>query len=160
MYSSQVSSYQSNIRNAWQALMLEGGVDAYLAGHIHWYERMYPMTANGTIDTNSVLSNSSYMTNPGVSITHLTNGMAGNIESHSTLGKNKRLNITAALNMADYGFNKVTFNGPDSMKFQFIKGDGSGVGDEVTLMKKGSGDAPPSGPPRWSPPGGWGSWAW
>lgn len=36
MYSSQTASYQGNVRNAFEALMLEYGVDAYFAGHIHW----------------------------------------------------------------------------------------------------------------------------
>lgn len=35
MYSSEVSSYQSNIRDAWQDLLISAGVDAYIAGHIH-----------------------------------------------------------------------------------------------------------------------------
>lgn len=34
MYSSEVSSYQKNVRNAWEELMLEHGVDAYFAGHV------------------------------------------------------------------------------------------------------------------------------
>ena len=36
MYSSDVSAYQKHMRNAWEALMLEYKVDAYMAGHIHW----------------------------------------------------------------------------------------------------------------------------
>lgn len=34
MYSTQVSSYQTNIRNAFEALLLKYGVDAYLAGFV------------------------------------------------------------------------------------------------------------------------------
>jgi len=36
MYSSEVSSYQVHMRNAWEKLMLDNKVDAYMAGHIHW----------------------------------------------------------------------------------------------------------------------------
>ncbi|KAF7193734.1 Acid phosphatase [Pseudocercospora fuligena] len=141
MYSSEVSSYQKNIRNAWQSLLIDAGVDAYMAGHIHWYERMWPITMNGTVDSMSIKNNHTYMTNPGVSMTHLTNGMAGNIESHSTLGNGTVLNTTAVLNQADYGFNKLTFKSATELHFQFIKGDGSGVGDELTLIKKAGGQA-------------------
>ena len=52
MCSSEVSSYQKAVRNAWEELMLEAGVDVYYAGHIHWYERIFPI-GNGTIDTAS-----------------------------------------------------------------------------------------------------------
>lgn len=34
MYSSQYSSYQENIQDAWQDLFLEHGVDVYLAGYV------------------------------------------------------------------------------------------------------------------------------
>lgn len=36
MYSSQVSSYQAHLRNAFQGLFLKYGIDLYIAGHIHW----------------------------------------------------------------------------------------------------------------------------
>lgn len=42
MWSSQVSSYQKNLRNAFYEVMIEHGVDIYVAGHIHWYERTWP----------------------------------------------------------------------------------------------------------------------
>jgi len=60
MYSSGVSSYQAHMRNAFEELFLEGGVDAYISGHIHWYERMYPLGTNGTIDTASIVNNNTY----------------------------------------------------------------------------------------------------
>ena len=60
MYSSQVSSYQTNVRNAFEPLMLRYNVDAYFAGHIHWYERMYPLMANGTVDTASIVDAHTY----------------------------------------------------------------------------------------------------
>lgn len=154
MYSSQTSSYQKNLRSAFQDLLIDNGVDAYLAGHIHWYERLYPLMSNGSIDTGSVVNNNTYETNPGVSLTHLINGMAGNIESHSTLSSSQpRLNISAVLNNEDYGFSRMTFHDEYKLTWQFIKGDGSGVGDELTLMKKGKAGGYPHHPPHW---GGWG----
>jgi hypothetical protein len=137
MYSSQVSSYQANLRDAFQTLLLKNEVDAYLSGHIHWYERMYPLTATGAVDTASISNKkgTAYTTNPGVSMTHIINGMAGNIESHSVLGTSPQLNITAVLDQTHYGFNKITFT-QTTAKFSFIKGVDGSVGDEVTLTKK------------------------
>ncbi|KAJ9201185.1 hypothetical protein DTO021D3_6091 [Paecilomyces variotii] len=137
MYSTQTATYQSDVRNAWEELLLKYKVDAYLAGHIHWYERLLPLGTNGTIDTASIVNKSTYYTGTGRSLTHIINGMAGNIESHSTLDPGqKTLNITAVLNQEDYGFSKFTFHNANKATWQFVKGDGSGFGDELTLIKK------------------------
>lgn len=137
MYSTQTATYQSDVRNAWEELLLKYKVDAYLAGHIHWYERLLPLGTNGTIDTASIVNKNTYYTGTGRSLTHIINGMAGNIESHSTLDPGqKTLNITAVLNQEDYGFSKFTFHNANKATWQFVKGDGSGFGDELTLIKK------------------------
>jgi Calcineurin-like phosphoesterase/Iron/zinc purple acid phosphatase-like protein C len=139
MYSTQVSSYQQNLRNAFEDLLLENEVDAYLAGHIHWYERLFPLGKNGTIDTASIVNNNTYYTNPGKSMTHVINGMAGNIESHSVLNPGQSVaNITSVLDLEHYGFSKLTFHNASTLTMTFVKGDGSGNGDELTLVKKGS----------------------
>lgn len=139
MYSSQVSGYQTNVRNAFEALMLQHGVDAYFAGHIHWYERLLPLGANGTINSAAVIDNHTYTTDPGVSMTHLVNGMAGNVESHSTLSATQKvLNITAVLNMVDYGFSKLTFKNASVATWEFVHGADGAIGDSLTLIKKKS----------------------
>ncbi|KAF8855510.1 Metallo-dependent phosphatase [Acephala macrosclerotiorum] len=140
MYSSQVSSYQKYMRNAFEALFLEYGVDAYLSGHIHWYERILPMGRNGTIDTSSIINNNTYYTNPGTSITHIINGMAGNIESHSVLDAGEStLPLTAFLDFEHYGFNKVRFINETAMTFSFIMGGDGSTMDELTLLKRPNG---------------------
>ncbi|KAF2491562.1 hypothetical protein BU16DRAFT_468597 [Lophium mytilinum] len=137
MYSSQVSSYQKNVRNAFEGLLLENGVDLYLSGHIHWYERLFPLGTNGTIDKASIKDSNTYYTNPGKSMTHIINGMAGNIESHSTLSTGAtQANITNVLDQKHYGFSKLTVHDSKKLTWSFIKGDGSGIGDELTLIKK------------------------
>jgi Calcineurin-like phosphoesterase/Iron/zinc purple acid phosphatase-like protein C len=139
MYSTQVSSYQANIRNAFEDLLLKNDVDAYLAGHIHWYERLYPMGKNGTIDTESIINHNTYYTNPGKSMTHVINGMAGTVESHSVLDPGQAiLNITSVLDTQHYGFSKLTFHNATALSMEFVKGDGSGLQDHVTLVKKSS----------------------
>lgn len=79
MYSSQNATYQMDVANAFEKVLIEHGVDMYLAGHIHWYERLYPLEKGGKIDKGSVVSDNTYHTNPGKSMTHVINGMAGNI---------------------------------------------------------------------------------
>ena len=134
MYSSGISSYQAHIRTAFQSLMLDAGVDVYIAGHIHWYERLFPLTINGTIDSASIKDDHTYYTNEGVSMAHIVNGMAGNIESHSQLN-GSLLNITAVLDQEHYGFSKLTINAT-ALKFQFVLGLNGTVADELVILKK------------------------
>lgn len=136
MYSSAYSSYQKNIREAFEALLLQYGVDAYLSGHIHWYERLWPLGANGTIDTASVLNKNTYRVNPGKSMTHIVNGMAGNIESHSEFSAGQGLtNITAVLNTKEYGFSKLTVANATALKWEYVKGSDGSAGDTLWLVK-------------------------
>ena len=94
------------------------------------------MGANGTIDTASIVNNNTYSTNPGVSMTHLINGMAGNIESHTTLSSSEKvLNITAVLDQEHYGYSKLTIVDANTLNWVFVRGDGGIIGDELTLVK-------------------------
>ncbi|RMJ20050.1 Acid phosphatase [Fusarium kuroshium] len=137
LYSSEVSTYQVNMRAAWEELMLKHGVDVYIAGHIHWYERLLPMGFNGTIDMGSVIDNSTYRVNNGKSITHITNGAAGNIESHSFLAKDEPIkNFTQVLDQTHFGFGKMSIIDEGELRWQFIRGDTGAVGDELKLLKQ------------------------
>lgn len=101
------------------------------------YERLWPLGRNGTIDRASVVNNHTYTTNPGKSITYVTNGMAGNIESHSTLSAGAPvLNITAVLDMQHYGFSKLAVHNASAVTWTFVKGDDGTAGDQLTLLKK------------------------
>lgn len=134
MFSSSSAGYQSDVRNAFQGLLIEYGVDAYLSGHIHYYERMYPLTSSGAVDTGSVIDQNTYRTNAGVSMTHIINGMAGNLESHSELSGPVQPK-TAFIDVTHYGFNQVHFFNSTTMKFSFVLGKDGSIGDEVTLVK-------------------------
>jgi hypothetical protein len=97
------------------------------------------MSSTGSIDAASIVNNNTYYTNPGTSMTHIINGMAGNVESHSLLDNGEStLNITAVLDFQHYGFNKLKVFNSTVLSMTFIKGDDGSVGDEVTLIKKPS----------------------
>lgn len=97
---------------------------------------MFPLDRNGTIDQKSIVNNHTYNTNPGKSITHLVNGMAGNIESHSTLEKGQKIaNITAVLDQVHFGLSKMTVFNETALKWEFIRGDDGSVGDYLYLLK-------------------------
>ena len=136
MYSTGKSSYQEDLRNAFQGLFLDYGVDLYLSGHIHWYERLYPLTKEGNVDSSAVVDKNTYKTNPGKSLTHIVNGMAGNIESHSTLTSGQsKLKITNVLDTKNYGFSKLTVHSAKKLTWQMIQGKDGAVMDDLTLLK-------------------------
>lgn len=95
---------------------------------------------NGTIDTASIVNKNAYRTNAGKSMTHIINGMAGNIESHSELSSGHDLaNITAVLNTKEFGFSKMTVVNSTALKWEYIRGDDGSVGDSLWLLKPSSG---------------------
>lgn len=137
MYSTETATYQAHVRAAWEGIFLEYGVDLYLAGHIHWYERTFPLGANGTVDQGSVVDNNTYYTNPGKSITHIVNGAAGNIESHSTLDAGEGLaDFTVVLDQEHYGFGKLTVESETELTWRWTRGDDGSVADTLTLKKR------------------------
>ncbi|KZO93124.1 acid phosphatase AphA [Calocera viscosa TUFC12733] len=136
MYSTETSSYQTHMRAAFEQLFIDYNVDAYFSGHIHWYERLWPLGVNSTIDMSGVVNNNTYKLVEGrKSLVHLINGMAGNIESHSTLGTEKVLNITAVLDFEHYGYSKLTVHNETTATWDYIKGDDGSIGDSLTLIK-------------------------
>lgn len=137
MYSTETSSYQDYVRAAWEQVLLQYGVDLYLAGHVHWYERLFPLGANGTVDAASVVDNGTYYTNPGRSMTHIINGAAGNIESHSILEDGEaQAAFTAVLDNEHYGFGKLTVQSESELTWEYVRGDDGSVGDSLTLKKR------------------------
>ena len=132
-YSSETASYEVHIRNAFEPLLIEYKVDAYFAGHIHWYERIKPMR-NASIVEGDMISDNSYATGTGNSLTTLVNGMAGNIESHSSINTSKIVNYTAVLNQYDFGFSKLTVHNDTHATWRYIKGIDGSVGDELVMV--------------------------
>lgn len=106
------------------------------------------MGLNSSIDYSSVKDNNTYYTNAGTSMTHIVNGMAGNVEAHSTWDdagycyetncSTQVLPMTNVLNMQNYGFTKLTVVNSTAAKFTFIEGDAGAVGDEFWLLKPSS----------------------
>lgn len=138
MYSSQTADYLDNNREAFESLFLEHGVDVFVAGHIHWYERMYPMGSSGEVYKDSYKDNHTYIANEGKSMVHIVNGMAGNIESHSELGSDPVQDYTLVLDKENYGFSKLTVHNSTAVYWEFIKGDDGTVGDYLWLFKPSS----------------------
>jgi acid phosphatase len=97
---------------------------------------MWPLTKDGKVDHSAVVDKNTYRTNSGKSLAHVTNGMAGNIESHSTLSSDEPvLKLTNVLDQKNYGFSKLTVHSAKKLTWQMIRGKDGQVGDELTLLK-------------------------
>lgn len=133
LYSSELSSYEVNMRHAFEPLFLKFNVDAYFAGHIHWYERIKPMN-NLSVILSDIENENTYHTGTGKSLTTIVNGMAGNVESHSSINDSEILDYTAVLNQYDFGFSKLTVHNDSVATWQYIKGIDGSVGDTLTML--------------------------
>lgn len=135
MYSSQVSAYQKHIRAAFENLLLSHNVDAYFNGHIHWYERIYPV-GNSVINHAAVVNNNTYITGNGTSMVHICNGFAGNIEYASTINASLiNTTLTYYLNQVNYGLSRIQVINSTTLLYQYIIGSNGTVGDQVYLVK-------------------------
>lgn len=105
---------------------------------------MFPLTAEGKVEKSAIVNNNTYYTVPGKTLTHLVNGMAGNIESHSTLSDHQSIqNITAFLDQTHYGLSKMTVFNSTAVKWEFVRGDDGSIRDYLWLLKKESDTTPP-----------------
>lgn len=99
------------------------------------YERNYPITSQGEVDHSAVIDKHTYIAKPG-SLIHFTQGNAGNVESHSTLGPDEPiLNTTAVLNEVDYGFASFKVHNKTHASYTFVKGADGSAGDYVFITK-------------------------
>lgn len=93
------------------------------------------MGSNSSIVWDNYVNNHTYITGNGKSMAHLVNGQAGNLESHSTLGSEPRLNITAFLDQTMYGFSRLSVINATYALWEFVQGADGKVGDYVYFTK-------------------------
>ncbi|KAF2774499.1 Metallo-dependent phosphatase [Teratosphaeria nubilosa] len=96
-------------------------------------ERIWPMN-NLSIVTSDIVNNHTYNTGTGKSVTYLVNGMAGNIESHSSINASKILNYTAVLNQYHFGFSKLAIHNDTVATWKYIMGVNGSIGDTLTMI--------------------------
>jgi Iron/zinc purple acid phosphatase-like protein C len=112
---------------------------------------MVPLGLNGTIDMASVVNNNTYYTNTGKSMTHIINGMAGNVESHPEFGPGQGItNITAFFDNVHYGFSKLTILNATALNWEFVHGVDGSVGDHLLLLKPNSNSTTTGHGQQWS----------
>lgn len=112
-------------RIAFEPLFLEYNVDFYFAGHVHWYERLFPI--NG--------SESSYAPNynnqPGV--IHITNGAAGGPEG---VAKIKTAIDASAKIVSAYGYTRLELQDASNAKVVYINSKNLQEDDSINVFRQ------------------------
>ncbi|GMI29007.1 hypothetical protein TrRE_jg5369, partial [Triparma retinervis] len=116
-------------------------VDVYLGGHIHAYERTYPVSSNGTFtDLGCVTKDGGgddVYVNPKAT-TYMVLGMSG--AGHLT--EDWPEPEWSARHYEEYGYARIEFSNSSAMKLEFVanggeegQGDGPLVRDSVWIVK-------------------------
>lgn len=131
IYCSTDDYYDCNVKGpkelgpALEPLLKKYGVDLYLAGHLHNYERSFP-TLNGT------RTESSY-NKPNATV-HVVVGMAGNIEGLTYSWESPQPNWSAR-RLTALGYAKLHFLNASTMVFDYLYSANGTVADSFTITK-------------------------
>jgi len=109
---------------AFEPLILQYNVDFYFCGHVHWYERLYPVDANG----NPLATN--YNNQPGP--IHVTNGAGGAAEGKATVSS--AANASAAI-VSAYGYTQLQLHNESHARLSFINSINMTVADSVDIVR-------------------------
>jgi len=130
MYSSEESDFPPdalrNWRNAVEQSLYENNVDLYISGHVHSYERLYPIY-------NGVIGQFDY-NNPR-DITPIVIGNAGCMEGHNAFTQNQP-DYVAYRNNVDWGYGILNVDSESSLRFEMRRSDDNTVADEFTLTRE------------------------
>ncbi|KAF8425039.1 Metallo-dependent phosphatase-like protein [Boletus edulis BED1] len=112
-------------QQAFEPLMIKYGVDLYMQGHVHVYERNAPI-ANYSLDPNG-LNNPSAPWN-------IVNGAAGHYDGLDTLEPSLPYWSVNAFDTA-YGWSRLTFHNRTHLTHEFVASANGTVLDSATLYK-------------------------
>lgn len=120
------------LRSQVEQMYVDNGVDFVIAGHLHNYERTYPIAGNGSVPTRNY-------SNPGAPV-YVVNGAAGNKEGQIYFAPHQS-NTWSAFKSVDVGYMKVemSFDAQEKvfvMKSWFYRSRDNAVVDEFTLRRR------------------------
>jgi len=130
IYSSSAGSYMQDmlppVQKAFEELFHQFGVDMFLCGHVHAYERTWPVYRNQTVQKNYV--------NPKGLVT-LTAGAAGDIEGLSKSWLDPRPDWSALVYSLRETYGLLHVVSDKELKWELYESKGNTVVDQFTLIK-------------------------
>lgn len=117
------------VQNAFEDLLARYKVDLYISGHVHGYERHYPLFSN-----RGVVQASDDFIDPSYPI-HVVNGAAGSPEKHENHPPKVSFpKWNAYYNYKQYGYNMMEIT-PSKLTVEFKSSDDDTVLDHFTITK-------------------------
>jgi len=112
------TGYAKIVQAFLETLLSRYEVDIYFAGHVHSYERSYPVFQG--------------QRTPGSTV-HIVQGAAGNVEGHDTpTGVAPWL---AYFNKVDYGYGTLTVQNNTCVHWAFYRANDNSIADQVEICK-------------------------
>ncbi|CAF0737657.1 unnamed protein product [Adineta steineri] len=111
-------------RIAFEPFIVEYNVDFYFGGHVHWYERLYPIDANG----NPVSTNYYNQTGP----IHVTNGAGGAPEGKASV--DTTIDASAKI-VSAYGYTRLELIHASNARLSFIDSSTLQEADSVDIFR-------------------------
>ena len=135
MYSSATSHVEDDmpegfdlaVQQAFEPLFYKYSVDLFVVGHVHNYERMYPVY-------NDTVYAFDYK-NPKATI-HLLSGAAGNIEGLDNSFANPPPKWSAFNYGADYGYSSLTVYNNTHLEWKFFTSQDDKLLDSVIIVQQ------------------------
>ena len=131
---------QASMRAPLAPLLARHAVDVVLSGHVHSYERTWPVSGDYSVSSNATVSRGSLPAPPGTIVNapfpvHVITGAAGNGESVDPFtGESYRWSFSAARSL-DHGYSRLTVVNASHLHVDFYSVDQAAVIDEVMLVK-------------------------
>jgi 3',5'-cyclic AMP phosphodiesterase CpdA len=122
---------QAAMRNALAEVLERHSVDVVLSGHVHSYERTWPVTGNYTTVSNASVAHS-YVNAPHP--VHVITGAAGNGESVDPFTGESYAWSFSAFRSLDHGYTRMTIN-ETHLAADFFSVDQMAVIDSFVLAK-------------------------
>lgn len=128
-YANKTHTICWSCKNNFEPLFIKYGVDLYLSGHAHFYQRSAPLN-NGTIDPNE-------LNNPSAPW-YITSGAAGHYDGldNGTAVPKPYERFRMDQRNATYGWSRLTFHNCTHMTHDWINSNDSSIVDSATLYKK------------------------
>jgi hypothetical protein len=123
---------QAAMRDALAGLLERHGVDLVLSGHVHSYERTFPVSGNYSLNSNASVV-SSYVNAPHP--VHVITGAAGNGESVDPFTGESYAWSFSAFRSLDHGYSRLTVRNATHLEVDFFSVDQARVIDAFTLVK-------------------------
>ena len=109
-----------------EPLLLQYNVDFYFCGHVHWYERMYPVAQGNVLQKD--------YNNPASPV-YIVSGSAGNVEGPPPAGSSQP--YTAYLNRKNFGYGRLTVHNSSSATWSYYRADDQmNLDDQITVTKQ------------------------